>query len=242
VAGVTFTKEQFQALLELQRIDVQLERDRRSLAAAIDGGELGPLRERLAQAQAQESAVAERVGGLRRDLRYAEQENQSTRAEITNNERRLYGGLVRNPKEADQMQQYVASLRRRVDGDEEKALALMMEIETVEPELAAAADQAAALTRDLQAAEVGLAESITRLTAEIPQLETQRTQAAGTLAPALLTAYEGLRTRRGVGVVATVRDSKCEGCRVGLSFLTVREVRSGELRTCDNCGRILVEP
>ncbi|MDP2873581.1 MAG: C4-type zinc ribbon domain-containing protein [Bacillota bacterium] len=239
---MTFSREQFQGLLELQRIDVQLERDRRSLAAAVSGAELTPLRERLAQAQAQASSVAERVGGLRRELRYSEQETQSTRNEIANNERRLYGGMVRNPKEADQMQQYVASLRRRVDQDEEKALALMMEIETLEPVLAASQEQATALTRELQAAQAGLADSISRLTAETPQLETQRTETAGALAPALLTAYEGLRARRGVGVVATVRDSKCEGCRVGLSFITVREVRSGELRTCDNCGRILVEP
>lgn len=239
---MSYTREQLQALLELQQQDMRIERDRRTLAEAQGGAELIPLRERLAGAESRAASLAESAGAMRRSLRYAEQEIQALRTETDTNERKLYGGLVRNPKEADKMQQHVAGLRRRVDQDEEKTLALMMEIETLDPEVTAARDEAVSLGADLRRAEEQLAQAVASLTSGLPLLEARRKEIAAGLPPALHSAYEGLRSRRGVGVVAAVRDSKCEGCRVGLPFVKVREVRSGELRTCDNCGRILVEP
>lgn len=238
---MTYARENLEALLELQKCDMQLERDRRTLAEAKSGVALAPLSEQLAEWESRVGDLCQRIGRMRRDLRYAEQETRSLRDDIAANERKLYGGLVRNPKEADKMQQHVAGLRRRVDLEEEKALALMMEIESIESDLAAAREQAAALGGELRTLETKLAETITDLTREIPRLEERRQAVAAALPQPLLTAYEGLRSRRGVGVVAAIRDGKCEGCRMGLPFLTVREVRSGELRTCDNCGRILVE-
>ncbi len=237
-----YAREQLHALLELQQQDIQIERDKRALAEAQAGPGLASLKERLAAAESRAASLSEQAGGMRRNLRYAEQEIQALRNEIDTNERKLYGGLVRNPKEADKMQQHVAGLRRRVEHDEEKTLALMMEIETLEPELAAARDEAVSLRAELGKAQEELARLVADLTASLPQLEARRSETSAGLPPALQSAYEGLRSRRGVGVVATVRDSKCEGCRVGLPFVKVREVRSGELRTCDNCGRILVEP
>jgi len=238
---MVFDIEHFRTLLALQELDTRIQSGERRLAAAGTGHELEPLHERAAAAEARLAALAARLSSLRRDVRYAEQENQNLRAEIAANEKRLYGGAIRNPKEAGQLQSYVQSLRRRLNDSQEKALELMLEIEPLEPESAQAEGELQTLRSELVDAEKDLARTAEQLEAELPELRAERAAVSARLPAGLLSPYEALRARRpGAVVVAVVEDGKCSGCRVGLPFLTVREARAGTFHTCDNCGRILV--
>jgi predicted nucleic acid-binding Zn-ribbon protein len=238
---MSFSTEQFQGLLALQELDTGIEAAERRLAAARSREELGPLRERVMAVETLLAGLSSRLSALRRDLKYAEQENQGIHAEIAANEKRLYGGQVRNPKEAAQLQSFVDSLRRRLGDGQEKAIELMLEIEPLEPRAAETEQQLASVRAELEAAGQELSRVEADLDARLPRMREERSLQASVLPAGLLSPYEALRTRRpGTAVVASIVDGKCTGCRVGLPFLTVREARSGALRTCDNCGRILV--
>lgn len=238
---MVFEIDDLRALLALQELDTRIQTGERRLAAARTGEELRPLRERLAAAEAGLSDLSARLSSLQRDLRYREQEHQDLRAEIAANEKRLYSGIVRNPKEAEQLQSFVASLRRRLDAGQEKALELMLEIEPLEPQRDEAQAEVEAARNELAAAEEQLSRTAAELETELPKMGAGRVEAAAALPPDLLSAYETLRSKRpGSTVVAVVEDGKCSGCRMTLPFITVREARAGTLHTCENCGRILV--
>ena len=77
---------------------------------------------------------------------------------------------------------------------------------------------------------------------ELPGLIAQRDAVASQVPPGLAKEYQTLRTRRAGIAVAALVDGRCSRCRMTIPFLMVREIRGGALRTCDNCGRIVVEP
>lgn len=238
----SYSTEQLRELLKLQGLDSRIDSIQAGLKRARDGVELVALRGELATA---EMDLAERDGHLaklRRELKYQEQEVAAIRAEIASQERKLYGGLVRNPKEATQMQQHVASLRKRMGDLDDHALTLMLEIESLEPDATAARARVAEFKTQLADEEARLEREVLTLSEELPLTGEQRSALAAGLPGALCREYEALRPRRaGTAVVALV-DGKCGGCRMTIPYIMVRQIRSGELRTCDTCGRIVVEP
>jgi len=237
----TYAPDELRSLLRLQLLDTEIGAQQAALRLAESGSELAQARSDAASAREAERSLDARLGGVRRDLRYEEQEVAALRAEIAAQERKLYGGGVRNPKEAAQLEQHVASLRRRMGDLEDKALSLMLELESLEPEMTEAKARAADADAALSDAESLLAARIQGLSAKLPELEVQRAQLAAAVLPDLLRQYEALRTRRGGIAVVALADGKCSGCRMAVPFMTVRDVRQGALRTCDSCGRIIVE-
>jgi predicted nucleic acid-binding Zn-ribbon protein len=125
---------------------------------------------------------------------------------------------------------------------DDHALSLMLEIESVEPGAAAARERVAALRMQLAQGEERLAGEVGRLAAELPVLCDERAGAAAKLPAGLVKQYEALRPRRAGTAVAALVDGKCGGCRMVIPYIMVRDIRSGLLRTCDTCGRIVVEP
>ncbi len=234
--------DQLRALLKLQGTDSRIDAIQAALKRAAEGLDLVALRERVAAAEADVKSHAEGLAKLRSELKFQEQEVAAIRAEIGAQERKLYGGLVRNPKEAAQMQQHVASLRRRMGELDDHALSLMLELESVEPAVVAAREQAGALKRQLVDGELRLAGEVRTLDEELPRLAQQRASLAAGLPAVLLKEYETLRPRRGGTAVVALADGKCSGCRMAVPYVMARDIRAGALRTCDTCGRIVVEP
>lgn len=237
----TYELSQLRALLSLQQLDSMIQERQTALDTATSGSELEPLRATLVTVEEAHEALANRTQGVRRDLRYQEQEVEKIRAEASAQERKLYGGAVRNPKEAAQMEQHIASLRRRSADGEDRAVSLLLELDSLEAELAETAAAVQAAQAALDEAQSRLASRLTQLNAELPSLHQQRETAAAGLPAALLRQYQTTCTRRGGIGVAAVVDGKCVVCRMAVPFMTLREIRQGQLKTCDSCARIVVE-
>ena len=237
-----FTVEQLRLLLALQDLDSRIDADQAGLQRATDGAVTAPVRERMATALATVTDRETKLASMRRDLRYAEQETASLRAEIEAQEKKLYGGTVRNPKEAAQLQQHVALLHKRLTELDDRAVELMLAVEEYQPEVAAAKESVERLQMELTGLEqVGTAEAV-RISLELPGLTSQRDAVAAEVPAALLREYRNIRARRGGIAVTALVDGKCSRCRMTIPYVMSREVRGGLLRTCDNCGRIVVEP
>lgn len=237
----TYELSQLRALLSLQQLDSLIQERQAALDTANSGSELEPVRARLVTAEEAHEALAQRTQVVRRDLRYQEQEVEKIRHEASTQERKLYGGAVRNPKEAAQMEQHIASLRRRSAEGEDRAVSLLLELDGLEAELAEAAAAVQAAQAALDEAQARLARRLDELDVQLPSLRQQRETAAVGLPAALLRQYETTCTRRGGIGVAAVVEGKCAVCRMAVPFMTLREIRQGELKTCDSCARIVVE-
>ena len=225
-----------QRLYTLQTTDITLAARRKRLTEAESAlGESEELRQARAGAQDAE-ATAHKRQIRQRDL---EIEAQGLADRIQQNERRLYSGTVRNPKELQSMQDDLAQWQRMRSSLEDQLLDTMMVLEDAQTELGKRQEELAVIESDWQADQAGLTTERGELLQEMKQLEGQRQQLAAGLTRVNLALYERLRGRLG-RAVAQEKSGACEVCGVTLPTGLVRRIGSGdELSRCPNCERIL---
>lgn len=224
-------------LYRLQSLDSKGDKKRRRLieveAALGDSEELQQARQAVERAEKQVRKWAVK----QRDL---ELEVQGLADKTSRDEQRLYSGAIRNPKELEDLQAEVASLKRRQQRLEENLLEMMIEreeAETVQSQAQSHLDQMQAdwtarqadLTGEREELQAGLVENDQAREALLPNID------AGDLR-----GYEALRRRKGGVAVALLRDDTCGECGVGISPSLKWQLRQGELAPCSNCERILV--
>lgn len=170
----------------------------------------------------------------------AEAQANAVRNKMQQAESSLYGGKVHNPKELQDLQADVASLKRHMITLEAAELSWMEKLEAAEglslwarQQLQDALDRAHTVGSRLVEEQAGL-----RRTRE--DLQAEREAASGAVSPKLLEAYEHLRkSRRGVAV-AEVRDNACGACGTTLTAALQQSARHApEPVNCPSCGRML---
>ena len=190
-----------------------------------------------AQSAHEEAEAALRASrGHTRDL---ELEMTSLESKIKSTEERLYNGSVSNPRELQNMQDEVASLRHRISVLEEQLLEAMAAVEEREAN--------AEVTRgQLEAVSHERADELGALTGEKAQIESRLETLAEEIRQARervlaehLRLYDDLRKKRKGVVVVQVIDGVCGVCGVAPTSSQAQRVRHGEVECCPTCGRIL---
>ncbi|MGF2947940.1 zinc ribbon domain-containing protein [Microbacterium alcoholitolerans] len=146
-----------------------------------------------------------------------------------------------DPKQAQALENEIASLARRISMLEDTELDIMGNVE----EAQAAVDAQRALIDQTQAEGSQLTAAakadIAAATTEGEHLTRDRAALAESVAPDLIADYER-RASRGIAV-GLLRGGVCEGCRMMLSGTDLNEVRraaSDDVVSCPECGAILV--
>ncbi|MBN2548596.1 MAG: hypothetical protein JXB15_05545 [Anaerolineales bacterium] len=184
--------------------------------------------------------ISQTLQEARESLRQAEDNVRQQRLKIEQNESTLYGGKVRSPKELQDLQNEVASLKRYLVVLEDRQLESML----VEEEAASTYAQANAELEQVRAqVEIQhkeLNSERVQLLKEIDRFNEER-QAAVTSIPAdELHLYETLRVQRRGIAVAKVVDRACSACGSTLNAVLLHAAHSGtQITRCDACGRIL---
>jgi predicted nucleic acid-binding Zn-ribbon protein len=225
------------SLLQLQTLDVELD-GHRSRLQAIDAalGEDAAIRtaqEALLEAQAQLHAARVTAQNL-------EYDSQLLNEKIAEISERMYGGAVTHPKQLQELQMDLESLKRRRSSLEESQFEALVAVETAEARqqslqhaLAQAEAEAARSHGDL------LAERA-RLQANVARLEMSREAAVASIQPGDLELYERLRQSKRGRPVTRLDEGVCVSCGVAPSSSRIQAARQGnELVLCGNCGRIL---
>ena len=224
-------------LYRLQQIDSQLDKIQARLTevnAQLNNNAV------LQQAQAQLSAVEETHTAAQKVLRSAEAEVKSQRIKIEQSESTLYGGRVRNPKELQDLQNEVASLKRYLAILEDRQLEAMIVVEDAEDDRQTAMQNLAQVKAQVAAQNRELAAEKEQLEASQARSSAEREAAATPLPPEALDLYQHLRLRRRGVAVAQVVDQHCSACGSTLSAALLQAARSpNQLNFCDTCGRIL---
>jgi len=181
-----------------------------------------------------------RLSQLRARLRDLELELEGLTERIAEGEKRLYGGEVRNPKELENLQEELRSLRSRCSRLEDIILQGLDDSEKSEKRLSGLRAGWEKAQAAWQAQQGGLTGSMAGLKAQLAQLDERIAHFRATIPPPLLDEYDDLCRKKGGRGIAAIRGGLCEGCRVAVPTGMIQQVRRGDaVIRCGNCGRIL---
>jgi len=224
-------------LLQLQKIDSQIDQGSariREINAKIDGDQ------RVQDAQSRLSAAQAALKAAEAGLKKIEQESAAKQVKLEQEEATLYGGKVKVPKELQDLQHEVASIKRAIavlDDQQLDAMMLVDETQTIceaaQHELIRAQSEFASDHAVLRGESGMLASLSDRLLAE-------RAAVVSQVPTATLEAYDRLRkNKRGVAV-ATISDNGCSACGTELTAADRQTARSPiQEFHCPSCGRFI---
>lgn len=236
------TRETVRPLLDLQRVDLgidRLEQRRIDLPEQRELDALGESRAEVAGRHAERQAALDEVARIQTRL---EGEVAMLEEKITHESGRLYGGSVSNPKELASIQAELDALRRRKAHVEDSLLDALEKREGVESETGALKEELDALDRGIAEATEHRDAASVEIETELTELSAHRAALRPPLPAEILDLYDDLRERKqGVGVAA-LEGGVCRGCNVSLSPLAIDEIRRSDdpVPRCENCRRILV--
>jgi predicted nucleic acid-binding Zn-ribbon protein len=152
----------------------------------------------------------------------------------------LYSGKIQNPKELQDLQNEITSLKRLLISLEDKELTAMMAVEDTETNL----NRAKQTLQEIQVQSIEQNASLngerTKLLAQIELLESERLATLPPLSAEDLSLYEHLRKIRSGVAVVNISSRACAACGATLTAALIQSTQStGQLVRCPTCGRIL---
>jgi uncharacterized protein len=224
-------------LFRLQQVDRQLDQSNARISAIREimgnDAELRDVLGRVEQANEKKKATQQL-------LNESEELVGTQQIKIEQVESSLYGGNIHNPKELQDLQSDVASLKRYLTTLEERELEAMLSMDTVQEELRTAEAALARIQTQRGDHHRQLIEEQATLMRNVERLQAERQAAISDLAAQTLEMYEGLRSRRRGIAVAEVSDGACEACGTNLTAALQQSARStSQVVFCPSCGRIL---
>jgi uncharacterized protein len=186
-------------------------------------------------------AAAERIHReAERVLKLSEAEVEKQHIKIEQTEASLYGGRVHNPKELQDLQKDVASLKRYLEILEERELEAMIATEDAEKALQAAKFNLQHVQSNLKEQNRDLTQESETLRKDLERLNSERQAVVTDIANQTLDIYEQLRKQKRGIAITTVTDNSCEACGTTLTPSQKQNARStSQLFHCPTCGRIL---
>jgi len=230
---------QAEALYALQKIDVSLLKNRKRLA------EIQALlanNEQVKNAQQAVDNANNTLNPLRAKAKDIDLELQTTQNKHKTSEDRLYSGLVKNPKELQELQNEIASLKHRIETLEDHSLEAMMMVEEATDELNLAEETLKQAISEAEQQNRDLLSEKNRLEKDVEALNVQREKALQGVTADNLKTYNNLRPKKANQPVAILRNGSCTLCGIEQTGFIIDNVRKAkDLVLCLGCGRILVE-
>ncbi len=173
-------------------------------------------------------------------LKSAESEVQAQRIKIEQADSSLYGGRVQNPKELQDLQKDIISLKKRLVTLEERELEALIQAEDADNAL-----QSAKTKLDLMQARLGdehkkLIADQSVFSIKLEQLAEERDAALAPIENDMLQIYENLRQQKRGVAITEISDNSCASCGATITVSLQQNARSQkQLAHCPSCGRIL---
>ena len=234
--------EQQGLILELQLLDNEIMQANTKLKSLPEIEQLLHIEKRVTAANDELSVVKSESDQIALELRRGEVDVETVTDRIKKDEARLSSGNA-TPKELEQLQHEVETLKKRQESLEEIELEIMIRNDAV-------IARSNTLTTDLSSLQTlkdeisGRLQSATdEINKVIADKNTARNVVANKIEKALLDLYEKIRGNGGgVGAAALV-GNKCNGCNLAINAVEMERIKSlakDELLRCEECRRILV--
>jgi predicted nucleic acid-binding Zn-ribbon protein len=230
-------------LLELADIDAELGRIAHRRRGLPEHAEIADLTSRDAQLRDSIASMTAQLSDLRREQAKAEADVEQVRARIDRDQQRLDGGMVSSPKELENLQSEVQSLRRRQSDLEEIVLDVMERREGAQASLEGDTAQRGELGAELERVTARRDAALAELDEQAAKAGDRRAEVTDAIPADLLDLYDKLRAQHaGVGAAA-LRQQRCQGCNLTLNTVDLNAIRAApddEVLRCEECRRILV--
>lgn len=228
-------------LLQLQELDLSIDRLSIRLAALESQAEVREARQRAEEVEGRLGELQLQMDELAREQARLETDIDSMEQKIKAEKQRELDGSVANPRELQAIEAEIAGIGHRRSQKEDRVLELMEGREELGGRIAAIEAELAEARTRLTEIEQGAGREIVDIRASLQERGAERDAMAGEIDPELLELYEDLRRqKRGVGV-ASLSDGVCQGCHQKLSPMYIdRLKRAGDVWRCEYCRRILV--
>ncbi len=224
-------------LFRLQQIDSQIDRAKARLDAIQDTLDND---KKLKNALHQYDQASEENNLALHRAKHAEIEAENLKIKIEQAESSLYSGNVRNPKELQDLQLDIASLKKHLATLEERELEAILLAEGTETEKEKAKTELDSVQDRVNNEHKSLFNEKMEIVSQLESLTQEREAALAPIDSSLLATYEDLRKiKRGVAI-AEVDDDACAACGTNLNAALQQNARSqNKLAYCPSCGRIL---
>ena len=222
-------------LYQLQEVDLELESDEQALNQIAN--QLG---ESQAVIETENKIASERqhLEELTHQQHSVEWEIEDITSKLTNAEKELYSGRIRNPKELTNLQQEIDSLKVKRNKLEDQALEIMEKVELATKSVASLDGELRRFKTEWQSQQEKLSTDLKQLKAAISNLRHKRELLAAEIDSQVTEIYQELKRQRGTAV-AKVEQGICRGCRISLPVNELQRTKSGGLVQCSSCGRIM---
>lgn len=224
-------------LFQLQKIDSQIDQGSariREINAKINGDR------RVQDAQSQLEAAQIALKAAEASLKKIEQESAAKQVKLEQEEATLYSGKVKVPKELQDLQHEVASIKRAISLLEDQQLDAMMLVDEVQARSNAAQRGFIRAQSEFASDHAVLLGESGMLATLSDRLQAERAAVINQIPAATLEAYDRLRkNKRGVAV-ATISDNGCSACGTELTAADRQTARSPiQEFHCPSCGRFI---
>ena len=234
--------EQQSLTLELQLLDNEIMQANTKLKSLPEIEQLLHIDKRIVTATDELATVKAEADQIALELRRGEVDVETVTDRIKKDEARLSSGNA-TPKELEQLQHEVGTLKKRQETLEEIELEIMVRSEAITA-------RTNTLTTDLASLETLKAEINQRLTTASDEIDTvitnkqsDREKVVVKIEKPLIDLYEKIRTASGGVAAAALVGNKCNGCNLAINAVEMERIKSlakDELLRCEECRRILV--
>ena len=154
----------------------------------------------------------------------------------------MYSGAVSNPKELQDIENNIASLKRRQDELEDQQLEFMVSVEDAQSALAQAQSTLETAIQQAAASNQDLLSEKEALESELTSLNQERLQVTSQIDAHYLTLYQEMLPKMAYRPVAQLTDERmCSICGVQQTSLHSQAIKqSNEIMHCANCNRLLI--
>lgn len=230
---------QGEALYKLQETDLQLLKNQKRLqeiAAQLADNEAV----QAAQKDVDEATATLRP--LKTTLHDLELQMQSAKTKQKNTEDRLYSGVVNNPRELQDMQAEIESLKSWQSELDNRILEAMVAVEDAQSELDDSQAHLDTVMKETESENADLLHERAQCHSRIERLQHEREQIIKQVTAANLQRYETMRPKKANRPISKLDGgANCSVCGVEQNAVYAKKLRqSEELLPCANCGRILV--
>src|SRR5438132_13780221 len=206
-------------LYDLQQIDSALD-SRAARLRQIDE-EMGDT-PALIIARSTHQEAQSQLAGRQAELRKLSHDVEDTTTRLRIQEKRLYDGKIKNPKELSAVQEEVGHLKSRLKQQEDDTIEAMLAVEAAEEAANARGQELEIALKESQQYKDGLMEERDKLTSQVKVLQVKRQRIITTLPWADLQVYERLRRSKHGVAVAGVQRGLCDGCHVAVPAHVLR--------------------
>jgi hypothetical protein len=197
---------------------------------------------RITAATEEVAVVKAEADQIALELRRGEVDVETVTDRIKKDEARLASGNA-TPKELEQLQHEVGTLKKRQEALEEIELEIMLRSDAISA-------RSNTLTTDLASLETLKSEINSRLATASGQINTlisdknqARLAVVAKIEKPLIDLYEKIRAASGGVAAAALVGNKCNGCNLAINAVEMERIKSlskDELLRCEECRRILV--